>query len=421
MRSARAVAACIVVASALSGCSSLDAVYIREGIGTTLSTTDLPEASYLQAVYVGEICRQADLPCEVGMRPSDWGTFVQAGMNDIDRRCDAYLAWLDNKRRWREPILKQIATTGAATAAIMGLTGVGPTAIAIVGTAFGFAADTFVNFSSRLITEVDHSVVQSVVLGNQHEFRTTNLNVVVDNKPAAIYLLRNYLRICMPFSIEMSINNTVTVFQRGGPEALRTQQLITRSAVATSTTSAGVRGAPLTARETIVRPVRLSPSLPEYRSIIRDYDATVHTISRIEPILIKLCVPSGELRAVGARAKALVQVYQDAVNDPVTGLLTTREIARLNNAADCLGDRRNYFEANLMPRGLNTPEVIDLVNTALPANRKLPPNATVQEVRNRIPEARTSLGSKLQLQSPFLSDQFTSDLMKELTRMKLFN
>ena len=91
-------------------------------------------------------------------------TFVQAGMNYIDRRCDGYLAWLDNKRRWREPILKQLHTTAATTGAIMGLTGVGAVPIAIVGTAFGFAQDTFVNVNARLITEIDHSVLQTVAL-----------------------------------------------------------------------------------------------------------------------------------------------------------------------------------------------------------------------------------------------------------------
>jgi hypothetical protein len=203
------------------GCGSLDVTYIREGVGTELSTPGMSEVSLVQDIYVGEICRQAGLPTithpygerqivvcdEAVLRPIDWALFVQAGMNDIDRRCDAYLAWLDNKRRWREPILKQINITAATTAAILGLTGVGTTPIAIVGTAFGFASDTFVNLSSRLITEIDHVVVQTVVLGHQQQYRVKLARVPIDNRPAAIYLLRNYLRICTPFSIEMSVSN----------------------------------------------------------------------------------------------------------------------------------------------------------------------------------------------------------------------
>jgi hypothetical protein len=141
----------------------------RNRIGTDLNSHDLVEATRLQEIYVGEICRQAGLRVwqqgdalycdELKLKPAEWATFVQAGMNDIGRRCDAYLAWLDNKRRWREPILKQFNITAAATAAILGLTKVGPTPIAIVGTAFGLAQDTFTNISTRLITEANHSVV----------------------------------------------------------------------------------------------------------------------------------------------------------------------------------------------------------------------------------------------------------------------
>jgi hypothetical protein len=151
-------------------------------------------------------------------------------MNDIDRRCDSYLAWLDEKRRSREPILKQLADMGAATAAILRATNAGATPIAIVGVAFGLAADTFTNVSSRLLLEVNHSTVQSVVLGYQAEFRATNVKVIIDNRPAAIYLLRSYLRLCMPYSIEMSINNTVTIYHRD-PAALNTVPLLLRTPV----------------------------------------------------------------------------------------------------------------------------------------------------------------------------------------------
>lgn len=230
------VASCIALALSLAACNDL--TLVREGIGTNLATADLSEVSRLQDVYIGEVCRQAGLRVtrdgdflfceEVGMRPSEWMTFVQAGMNDIDRRCDAYLAWLDNKRRWREPILKQLHTTAATTAAVMGLTGVDAVPIAIVAAAFGFAQDTFVNINSRLLTEIDHSVVQAVVLDNQNQFRVKVAQTPIDNRPAAIYILRNYLRICMPFSIEMSINNTMTVYSRGGAEGLRSEPLLTR-------------------------------------------------------------------------------------------------------------------------------------------------------------------------------------------------
>jgi hypothetical protein len=239
MRRVWAVVLACVLALAAAACGSVEGRYYREGIGTDLWWSGLPEATRLQEFYIGYICQQAGLPvivegdyvlCAAGFSPPDWSLFFQAGMNDIDRRCDAYLTWLDDKRRGREPVLKQLASTGAAIAAILRAAEAGPTPIAIVGIAFGLAADTFTNVTSRLLLEVNHSTVQSVVLGYQADFREKHVNDRIDNQPAAIYLLRSYLRLCMPYSIEMSINNTVTVYHRD-PEALSAPPLLLRTAV----------------------------------------------------------------------------------------------------------------------------------------------------------------------------------------------
>jgi hypothetical protein len=251
MLSLRIAFVCLT-ATVVSSCTPLDSQYAREGIGVGLFSSGLPEASNLQELYVGYICQQAGLPvvadggnvfCATGFGPAEWSLFVQAGMNDIDRRCDAYMGWLDDKRRTREPVLNQLAAMGAATAAILAITNVGATPIAIAGVAFGLAADTFTNVSSRLLLEIDKSTVQSVVLGNQTQFRAQNIRVIVDNRPAAIYLLRNYLRLCVPFAIEMSINNTVTVYHRD-PSALQTTPLLLRTPVKGQTARALVESIP---------------------------------------------------------------------------------------------------------------------------------------------------------------------------------
>jgi hypothetical protein len=224
MRGKAAIVACVGLAL-LAGCNTLDRNYLREGVGTDVTAADIVTTTNLQQIYFGEVCRQAGLPVrptpegiplcdELAMSPAAWTLFVQAGMNDIDRRCDAYLAWLDDRRRWREPFLKQLHSTAAATAAIMGLSGVGATPIAIVGAAFGFAQETFVNLSGRLITEVNHSTVQSLVLTRQNDYRAGLGNRLIANGPAALYALRSYLRICMPMTIETEINATVTSVER---------------------------------------------------------------------------------------------------------------------------------------------------------------------------------------------------------------
>lgn len=228
MRGKGVIAACVGLALLTAGCSR-DSIYLREGVGTEVSYAGVAAVTNLQEIYFGEICRQAGLPVrqtpdgalfcdEASTVPGAWTIFVQAGMNDIDRRCDAYLAWLDNRRRWNEPILKQLHSTAAVTAAVMGLSGVGATSIAIAGAAFGFAQETFVNLSGRLITEINQSTVQSLVLTRQNEYREGLRGKAIPNKPAALYALRSYLRVCMPMTIETEINTTIVSVERNNAQ-----------------------------------------------------------------------------------------------------------------------------------------------------------------------------------------------------------
>jgi len=229
MRIARVVAYCAALALPATGCDTVDKRYMQEGLGTDLYTTEVAEGGRIQEIYVGYICQQAGLSFEqngdvlVCREPAvtrNWGVFVQAGMNDIDRRCDGYLTWLDNKRRSVGPIHQQILDSEAATLAILTATAVDPSrSIAIVAAAFGFAAHSFTNFNSRFLFEVEKSTVQSVVLTRQQNYRET-LPRNIDNRPAAIYALRQYLRLCMPMTIETQINTTVKLFERGGAAAL---------------------------------------------------------------------------------------------------------------------------------------------------------------------------------------------------------
>jgi hypothetical protein len=221
MRRLGALAGCLG-ALVTSGCASVSEQYFREGVGVTLNSGQLAQATQVQDEYVYNICRQgggSNLETAVGPScdVSNWTAFTVAGMNDIDQRCDAYLDWLDAQRRDRTPVLAQIAAMGAATSGIMGAAGAGAQAIAIVATAFGLAGQSYANWNSRLLLDVDHSTVQAVVYGNQVQYRKDNGGLIstVPDRPSAIYLLRNYLRLCMPITIETNINNSVILVQKG--------------------------------------------------------------------------------------------------------------------------------------------------------------------------------------------------------------
>jgi hypothetical protein len=210
----------------------------------------------------------------------------------------------------------------------------------------------------------------------------------------------------------MSINSTITTYQRSGGQALdRVEPMLTRGPTVARATAIG-------AKDRVAPPPRSQhlSSLEDYRQIIVNFDPRVHTISKVEPALLKLCVPPGELRAIGERAKLAIKVYQLAANKPITGKLTTADLASLNNIKDCPAGDHNYYESVLMGPLTDQAELFDV---GLAKDRQLRPGASEFEIRSRIPELRQSLAASLKLQSPLLSDQVTPDLIAALTAIQM--
>jgi hypothetical protein len=324
-------AACVAIPLLAVGCNSVDRQLFREGVGTDLYWSGLPQATQLQDIYVGLICRQAGLPvlqigdavaCDyTAIRSSEWSLFVQAGMNDIDLRCDNYLTWLDSKRRSSGPIHQQILDTQNAAAAILVATEAGAKAIALVGTAFGFAAHTFTNINSRLLFELDQSTVQTVVLTRQNQFRLA-LPTSIDNRAAAIYALRSYLRLCLPMTIETQVNTTVKLFERGGLEALADSQArpmidprIVRSAIIRDATVPMSRPAKA---PRVVLPTRFGSF--EESLTTRDIEAFQRAV----------CVtPSGDLGPLRSETRLAIQRALGASDETLTdrkGILLRRKL-----------------------------------------------------------------------------------------------
>jgi hypothetical protein len=303
--------------------------YFREGAGSALNSAQLAQATQLQDQYIYYICRQAGFnadtavgsSCEVG----NWTAFTVAGMNDIDQRCDAYLNWLDAQRRDRTPVLGQIAAMGAAASGIMGVAGAGTAAIAIVATAFGLAGTTYANWNSRLLLDVDHSTVQAVVYKRQVQYRQDNTSAIgsVHDRPTAIYLLRNYLRICMPITIETDINNTVTLVQSGAPPDVARAPLVRSVGLLTSRAIAGARISELN------KPVVESPRPP-----LPAVEAEL-----ISQVQLALCVPNDGV--LGGDTVQAIQTYLKAKGKSVPKNIDARSLQPiLQEPIDDVGDCR---------------------------------------------------------------------------------
>jgi len=424
MRGKAAIVACVGLALLAGGCNPLEKMYFREGIGTDLYTVDSATATDLQNAYLDHLCRQSRPYVGVGvpscsqelLPPDAWSIIVQAGMNDIDQRCDSYLSWLDQKKRETGAILTQISAIRVAVDAVTNpgiVPGISPIALASIAGAFGLATNTFNNINSLLL-QVDHTTVQTVVFTNRRKFRENLLGLAITNKPMTVHALRSYLTICMPMTISANINSTVTVFQSGGPGALDQPPLVGTSTI----------GTPFRATQQITRPIRPPPDESninrDFAQIIGNFRPTIHTISKIDPVLAKLCMTSTE--AISDRTVVLVQVFQQTRNAPRTGKLTDPQIDFLNSSSASQCDPRrslNYYESSNLPNGPSA-DLVTAMNLVLANGRKLPDGAPMADIRSRIAEVRAAFASSLTFKSPQLSNHFTRDLVNVLVFKKNF-
>jgi hypothetical protein len=423
-----AIAGCVGLALLASGCDPNDTTYFRQGIGTELYTADTASATDLQNIYLDYLCRQSnsyigpDVPsCSQQVVPANyWPVIVQAGMNDIDTRCDSYLAWLDQKKRENAGILTEIGAVRFAVDSLTNpavVTSVSPVALAAISAAFGLATSTVNNFNSLLL-QVDHTTVQNVVFSNRQIFRESLLKFssAIDNKPAAIHTLRTYLSICMPMTISASINSTVTVFQQTGSGAGAGPTIPTI-------------GAPLRAAQAISKPDRseVTPH-PEFAKILDRYDAKVHSAPYVTSIQKALCVPKSELGTIGPDTKTLIKIYQatKSATDSsakTNGKLDAKEIDEVLGSGQCATDQttglptgpQNFFEKrtfNNNPRGQQAlAAFIDAIKK-VPGGTQQVTGTSLDGARNRIQEVRGLLSSGAQLMKlPVdLAGQVTPDL-----------
>ncbi|WP_156948505.1 hypothetical protein [Bradyrhizobium sp. WSM1417] len=410
MRSVWAIVACLGIALTVAACNPNEREYFRQGIGTELYTADTAAATEFLNVYLDYLCRQSEsrigpnVPsCADHVVPSNvWPLIVQAGLNDIDARCDSYLAWLDQKRRENAAILTEISAVRFAVDALTNpnVTGVSAVGLAAVSAAFGLATNTVGNFNSLLL-QVDHTTVQTVVVGNRQVFREDLLKVSssIDNKPFAVHTLRTYLSICMPMTISANINSTVTVFKQTGTAPGAGPVLPTLT--------------PFRARDPAptTPPDRggLKVPHPEFAVWFKDYVPAQFPISTITLLQNVMCVPKeevGQPPGVQSTTSSHIAIFEETSTERVAdakkitadGKIDTKERDLLIGEAPCnKSAAQNYFERRLTKNGTLTDvsAIIKLLNTEkLPGLNDLPLTTSLNDARDRIALVRQSLAGK---------------------------
>jgi hypothetical protein len=405
-----ALFACMGFALLQAGCNSLETSWFRDGIGTELASSDIATTTELQNAYLDFLCRQAlpyvgpNVPiCADKISSRTWPLIVQAGMNDIDQRCDAYLAWLDRRKRENAAVLTEIAAIRVAVDALVNpglISSVGPKTLAAVAAAFGLATSTLSNINSLLL-QVDHTTVQSVVFINRQNFREDVLKLVIDNKPMVVHTLRSYLTICMPMTISANINASVTVFQQTGGEG--------RPLVSTSTIGA----APARSGEAAGgRPDRggLGGPNPDVKAMFKNYNEKDFPTATAKLIQEALCVPDNELGIVTDTTKLLIEIFErtdpwweeDRKKVTRDGLIDVKERDVLLAKKECPPEFQNYYERARFNDGdfTNNPGALAAYEAFVRALNKGRPEAEhfkkdilIKDTRSRIVEIRRALAT----------------------------
>lgn len=416
MRFVASVLVCIGIALATAGCDPVtDRKHFREGAGITLYADNGKAETQLQNQYIAYICEQAGVAVDTCGSGDTARLFVEAGMNDIDQRCDAYLTWLDMKRRDREPILRSLTQIGTATHTIMAASGAGTDSLEIVTAALGLASGLYSNWNSRLLLSVNQSTVQTLVYSRQWQFRDAIKNERVTGRPRAIYLLRNYLRICMPTTIEADINTSMTLVQRGNPMDAKNSPVV-KTVVATRPSTSGTK----------VGSIKPGPAQtnPEYDKIIEGENKKAASVFYVQKALRALCVPDTEINVVTPKTLALIDVFEKylwtGAPDAATRInskLDQQEFDVLEGAPKCdYRNFRNYYERERYsnPRTVKsrTASLVRLLNSKIDPNAKLPDNATLDQARPTIAIVRSKVGLKVPIEG--LGDQVTRDFLDKL-------
>lgn len=153
-------------------------------------------------------------PVPVGdpLSPDDdvrWKEVARAGMNYIDRECARYIDaifWYD---RAATTVSSQINITGAATTGIMGLAGMAAESLAITAIAFGFASESVDNIVNSVLYQLNPSTVRAIVAEAQEAYRDEFERKTYNSRQGAVAAIRGYLSVCLPPSIETTVNTAI--------------------------------------------------------------------------------------------------------------------------------------------------------------------------------------------------------------------
>ncbi|TPN37079.1 hypothetical protein FKO01_07495 [Mesorhizobium sp. B2-3-3] len=392
-----------VLCMAVVGCMPEDGFRRYAGaVGPDLYSKQTVANTALLNAYTESICTQAGLAsggqCAI-RTTTDWKNFVDMGLYDIDQRCDSFLDGLYYKAKTSDSILAQVADTGSFSAAVLDATSSSVPSIKIVAAAFGLAENTFRNTNKTLLEALDATTVKSLVFRRQHDIKQEIYGTTVWNKPQALHALRTYLRVCMPFAIEMEANAVLTTAQRTDEPG--------KSYITFDSNNAPLGGG-AKVDEGRIRP---RPPVKSWASV--NTSGIPIDLPTAKAIQKALCFPDtapvGKPQAngeYGAQTEAALKIFKAANAHKydlkewrdIKVVLDTSDLGVLRDSKDCGVGQKNYLE-----RHLSTDSTFNEALTVFLKKKygaEIPDNASLDTLRKYIVKYKTD---------PKISPKISSD------------
>ena len=194
----------------------------NRGIGQDLYSSQTSLATNNIASYFGELCNQTHLQRSgTSAHCSDYSMLVQAGFNDIDGRCDHYLAWIDTKRAEAGRVHSSLVALGSAATRVLTIASASTDTIAYVAQALGLTSSLYDAFNNSMLMGLESSTIKRIVYERRLEFRRQFMQVTFSKSPEMVFALRGYLRICTPQTIVLDANTYALAAASGiAPQSL---------------------------------------------------------------------------------------------------------------------------------------------------------------------------------------------------------
>ena len=428
------------LALGLAGCADTS---LRTGINPVLDVASVQSAAANQAMIVDALAADAGSP---STDPEYYYRAAEAGFNYVDDQCSAYFDYMFFFDRRRNELKSGLATAGATTGAILGLTNASTMSLAIVASAFGFASNA-TDIVAGTYVFAHPSETKMMVEKFQKAFRDAAFanRAGINSRSSTYYMVQRYLSLCLPPTIEAEIARqigaTTVAWGPAGGGALVSvvagSSLPARPALPQTGRQAG-RGATAQAGHTLQpqetipkgdRQPKQPPVASQISQFFKDYDPQKDQAAYIHAVLKKLCVPDAEESNPPdewvQRVRTLIAIFEDIGDLDVTptkdGLIDRREgkfiLSPENGPPECLPDQLNFYEKISFPDGKATPRLLAAINMVL--NGECSPDKTtagLEDVRSDIIKlrGRPDISGKLTFTGDFVSGQITPDLIANL-------